>query len=74
MTCKQIKEKAARYPKFVEWSDDDKCFFGLCPELFGGGISGEDESKVYAKLCKAVEELVELQDARSKTGERVLAN
>jgi hypothetical protein len=33
MTRKQIKEQAARYAKFVEWSDGDKCFIGRCPKL-----------------------------------------
>lgn len=60
MSRKQIKERAARYAKFVEWSDEDKCFIGRCPELMLGGIHGDDEAEVYAELCKAVEEMVEL--------------
>jgi len=60
MTRKQIKEKAARYAKFVEWSDEDKCFIGRCPELMLGGVHGNNEAKVYAELCAAVQEMVEL--------------
>jgi len=60
MTRKQIKQQAARYAKFVEWSDEDKCFIGRCPELMLGGVHGHDEAKVYAELCAAVEEMVEL--------------
>ena len=60
MTSKQIKAQAARYAKFVEWSDEDKCFIGRCPELMLGGIHGNDEAKVYAELCVAVEEMIEL--------------
>ena len=60
MTRKQIKQQAARYAKFVEWSDEDKCFIGRCPELMLGGVHGHDEAKVYAELCTAVEEMVEL--------------
>ena len=60
MTRKQIKEQAARYAKFVEWSDEDKCFIGRCPELMLGGVHGNDEAKVYAELCTAVEETIEL--------------
>lgn len=60
MTRKQIKERAARYAKFVEWSDEDKCFVGRCPELMLGGVHGNDEAKVYAELCEAVEEMIEL--------------
>src|SRR5438445_13131807 len=60
MTRKQIKQQAARYAKFVEWSDEDKCFIGRCPELMLGGVHGHDEAKVYRELCAAVEEMVEL--------------
>ena len=60
MTGKQIKAQAARYTKLVEWSDEDKCFIGRCPELMLGGIHGTDEAKVYAELCVAVEEMIAL--------------
>lgn len=60
MTRKQIKEQAARYAKFVEWSDEDQCFIGRCPEIMAGGVHGRDEARVYAELCQAVEEMVEL--------------
>ena len=60
MTRKQIKEQAARYTKFVEWRDEDRCFVGRCPELMLGGVHGGDEAKVYAELCEAVEEMIEL--------------
>ncbi len=60
MTVKQIQIEAARYPKYVEWSDEDQCFTGRCPMLFGGGVHGSDEAKVYAELCKAAEEWVGL--------------
>jgi predicted HicB family RNase H-like nuclease len=60
MSRKQIREQAARYAKFVEWSDEDQCFVGRCPSLFAGGVHGNDEAKVYKELCEAVEEWVEL--------------
>ena len=60
MTRKQIKEQAAHYAKFVEWSDEDQCFIGRCPEIMAGGIHGNDEARVYAELCQAVEGMVEL--------------
>lgn len=59
MTRKQIKEQAARYAKFVEWSAEDKCFIGRCPELRLGGVHGNAEAKVYAELCEAVEGMIE---------------
>lgn len=60
MTRKEIKSQAARYTKFVEWSEEDECFIGRCPEMMMGGIHGNDEAKVYAELCESVEEMVEL--------------
>jgi predicted HicB family RNase H-like nuclease len=60
MTRKQIKEQAARYVKFVGWSEEDQCFIGRCPELFTGGVHGNDEAKVYKELCEAAEEWIEL--------------
>ena len=60
MNRKQVKERAARYAKFVEWSDEDHCFIGRCPGLFAGGVHGNDEARVYKELCKAVEEWIEL--------------
>ena len=60
MSHKQIKEQAARYAKFVEWSDEDKCFIGRCPGLFGGAVHGNDEAKVYKELCEKAEEWIGL--------------
>ena len=60
MTRKEIKEQAARYTKFVEWSDEDNTFIGRCPELMLGGVHGNDEAKVYAELCVAAEEMIAL--------------
>src|SRR4051794_34533692 len=56
---KDIKKLASHYVKIVEWSDEDGCFVGRCPELFGGGCHGDDEVKVYAELTAMVEEAVE---------------
>ncbi|HEY5226902.1 MAG TPA: toxin-antitoxin system HicB family antitoxin [Opitutaceae bacterium] len=53
-----VKAAAARYLKIVEWSDEDRCFVGRAPGLFFGGCHGSDETKVYAELCRLVEEHV----------------
>ena len=66
MTGKQITEQAARYVKFVEWSDEDKCFIGCCPELMLGGVHGNEEAKAYEELCVAVEEMIEVIRAEGK--------
>src|ERR1039457_2354286 len=67
MTRKQIKEPAARYAKFVEWSDEDQCFIGRCPEIMVGGVHGGDEARAYAELCRAVEKMLELIHADGHT-------
>lgn len=63
MNKTELKAKAARYVKIVEWSDEDQCFVGTCPGLMFGGAHGQDEAKVYADLCQAVEEVIALKEA-----------
>lgn len=50
----------ARYVKIVEWSDEDGCFIGSCPELFYGGCHGDNEREVFDELCQIVEETIRL--------------
>ncbi len=52
--------KGTKYVKIVEWSAEDNCYIGSCPELFWGGCHGEDEHEVFAELCQIVEETIEL--------------
>lgn len=52
-----------RYLKIVEWSGEDRCYVGTCPGLMLGGIHGDDEAKVYAELCRAVEEWIAIHAA-----------
>ena len=55
-----------RYLKIVEWSDEDNCYIGRCPSLMLGGVHGDDEVKVYAELCKVVEEWITILKADGK--------
>ena len=48
------------YEKIVYWSDEDNCFIGMCPELFYGGVHGDDATKVFEELCETVDEWVEI--------------
>ena len=41
---------ADHYTKIVEWSDEDGCFIGRCPELIYGGCHGDDPRKVFDEL------------------------
>ena len=60
MKRSELRAKAARYIKLVEWSDEDGCFVGSAPPLIGPCCHGNDETKVYAELCQIVEEWIEI--------------
>jgi predicted RNase H-like HicB family nuclease len=52
-------KKSDRYMKIVEWSEEDQCYVGRCPELMLGGVHGRNEQKVFAELCEVIEEWIE---------------
>lgn len=58
--------KGDKYTKFVEWSDEDKCFIGSCPELMYGGSHGDDATKVFIELCEMVDEAIETLEEAGK--------
>jgi predicted HicB family RNase H-like nuclease len=60
MKTSELKSKAARYVKIVEWREEDGCFVGSAPPIIGHCCHGKDEAKVYAQLCRIVEEWVEI--------------
>ena len=60
MKRSEAKAKAAHYTKIVEWSEEDGCFVGSAPPLIGPCCHGPDEAKVYAELCRIVEEWIEI--------------
>jgi len=58
--------KGAKYVKIIEWSEEDKCFIGSCPELFYGGCHGDNEHEVFDELCEIVEETIEIYEQEGK--------
>jgi len=60
MKKSELKARAARYLKIVEWNDEDGCFIGSAPPLIGQCCHGKDDTKVYAELCQIVEEWIEI--------------
>jgi predicted RNase H-like HicB family nuclease len=56
----------SKYLKIVEWSDEDGCFIGSCPEFFYGGCHGDDERQVFDQLCQVVKETVEIYERDGK--------
>lgn len=57
--------KSAQYRKIVEWSEEDRCYVGRCPELMLGGVHGKNEQKVFAELCAVIEEWIEISEKNS---------
>jgi predicted RNase H-like HicB family nuclease len=51
-----------RYLKVVEWSDEDGCYIGRCPDLMFGGVHGMNERKVFTELCQVVEECIRIHE------------
>lgn len=49
---------ADKYEKIVYWSDEDQLFIGMCPDLFYGGVHGDDPVKVFKELLEVVDEWV----------------
>lgn len=55
-----------KYVKLVEWSDEDSCFIGSCPELFYGGCHGTDAKAVFAEICEIVEDSIQLYEREGR--------
>ena len=51
-------KNSVRRMKIVEWSEEDQCYVGRCPELMFGGVHGSNERKVFAELCEVVHEWI----------------
>ena len=48
-----------RYHRFVQWSDEDQCYIGYCPDLYFGGVVHADvELQAYSQLCTITSEEV----------------
>lgn len=49
-----------RFLKLVEWSEEDGCYIGSAPGFLGPCCHGKDEAKVYAELCKILDEWADI--------------
>jgi predicted RNase H-like HicB family nuclease len=54
--------KGDKYAKLIEWSEEDLCFIGSCPELFYGGCHGSDARRVFSELCEIIEDTIGLYE------------
>ena len=49
-----------RYLKIVEWSEEDKFYVGSVPGWIGECCHGDNEEKVFHKLCRIVDDWIEI--------------
>ncbi len=55
-----MKRKTDIYHRWVAWSEEDQTYIGRCPDLFHGGVHGDDPIKVARKLQKVIDEWEEI--------------
>jgi len=46
-----------QYDKWVEWSEEDQTYIGICPDLITG-IHGDDPVQLYSELCEVVDDVI----------------
>ena len=51
-----MKKETDKYHRWVAWSEDDQAYIGRCPDLFIGGVHGEDPIKVAKQLQIVIDE------------------
>jgi predicted RNA binding protein YcfA (HicA-like mRNA interferase family)/predicted RNase H-like HicB family nuclease len=64
-----VQKIADRYEHIVYWSDEDRCYIGRCPELFLGGVHGDDVDAVFRELRQVAEENVILHQEQGSLPE-----
>jgi hypothetical protein len=50
-----MKKLTDKYHRWVAWSEDDQVYLGRCPDLFLGGVHGDDPLKVAKQLQLAID-------------------
>ena len=46
------------YHYVVYWSEEDQAYVGQCPDLFYGGVHGDDPQKVFNELREVAAEVL----------------
>ena len=54
--------KSDHYVNVIEWSEEDQCYVGSCPELMLGGVHGANETEVFRHLCAVVEQWIRIAE------------
>ena len=55
------------YHLVLNWSEEDQCYIGRCPELFVGGVHGSDPEKVFRELRDVAEWVIATHSKDGKT-------
>ncbi len=55
----EIRRLSARFPRLIEWSDEDRAFVGSAPPLVGQCCHGKTEADVATQLAIIVDDLVQ---------------
>ena len=55
----EIRRLSARFPRLIEWSDEDRAFVGSAPPLVGQCCHGKTEVDVATRLAIIVDDLVQ---------------
>jgi predicted HicB family RNase H-like nuclease len=55
----QIRGLSSRFPRLIEWSEEDGCFVGSAPPLVGQCCHGKTEADVATQLSAIVNDLVQ---------------
>lgn len=51
-----MRRKTDIYHRWVAWSEEDQAYIGRCPDLFLGGVHGDDALRVARKLQELIDE------------------
>jgi hypothetical protein len=51
-----VNKETDKYHRWVAWSEEDQVYIGCCPDLFLGGVHGDDPIRVAGQLQKAIDE------------------
>ncbi len=54
------------YHRWVAWSDEDQVYVGHCPDLFLGGVHGDDPLEVARELQQVIDEWGEFHEMEHK--------
>jgi hypothetical protein len=60
-----MKRKTDIYHRWVAWSEEDQTYIGRCPDLFHGGVDGQDPIQVAKELQRVIDQWEQILDAEN---------